>query len=58
MVSLTAIALGVSVITTGIISLQDALKQMGNARGFIGFMLSQNMQTNTEHAIDCFKGAI
>lgn len=58
MVSLTSIAIGVSVITTGILTLHDTLKQVNHARGFATYLITQNMHTNAKYAIDCVKSSI
>lgn len=58
MATLTAIALGVSFITTSFLSLHDTVKQTDHARGFVRFILTQDMTVNARTALSCMKGAI
>ena len=58
MVSLTAIALGISVVTTSILTLHDTLKQADHAKGFVTFILTQDMHTNAQTALTCVTSAL
>ncbi len=58
MVSLTAIALGVSVLTTSLLTLHDTLKQADHAQGFIRFLCSQSLPTGAQVALTCVTTAI
>lgn len=53
MVSLTTIALGVSVITTSILTFHDTIKQAQYAQGFVSYLLNQNFEQGAQYAIDC-----
>lgn len=58
MVSLTAIALGVSFLTTSLLTFHDTLKQVEHAKGFATFLLTQDIQTNAQYALTCVTTAI
>lgn len=58
MPTITAIALGVSVITTGFLTLHDTLRKADNAKGFITFLLTQDMHVNAQTALTCVTSAL
>lgn len=58
MVYITSIALGVSVITTGILTLHDTLRKADHVKGFMRFLLGQNMQTSAQYALTCVAAAV
>jgi hypothetical protein len=58
MVSITAIALGISVVTTSLLTLHDSLKQIEHGKGFATFLLTQNIQSNAKYALNCITNTI
>lgn len=58
MPTLTAIALGVSIITTGVLTLHDTLRKADHAKGFVTYILTQDMQTNAQTALTCVTSAL
>lgn len=53
MISLTAIALGVSFLSTGILTFHDTIKQADYAAGFVRFLCSQSIQNGAQVALTC-----
>lgn len=50
-ISISSIALSVSVITTGILTIHDTLRKADHIRGFMRYLLSQNVPTGAQYAI-------
>lgn len=58
MVSLTAVALGISFLTTSFLTFHDTVKQFEHAKGFATFLLTQDIHTNAQYAMTCVTTAI
>lgn len=51
MVSLTAVALGVSIAATSLLTLHDTIKQVQYGQGFITYLLNQKIEEGAQYAL-------
>jgi hypothetical protein len=58
MVSLSAVALGISFLTTSILTIHDTAKQVSHAKDFATFLLTQDIQSNAQYTLTCVTAAI
>lgn len=58
MVSISAVALGISFLTTSLLTIHDTAKQVEHAKGFATFLLTQDLQSNAQYALTCVTTAI